>query len=72
MANAGEVIERDGVRLQVMHNGLVIEAGCYHGEWMTEVIRRLRGHHEPQEELAFYTLVEQLRADTPAPVMVEL
>lgn len=72
VANAGEVIERDGVRLQVMHNGLVIEEGCYHGEWMTEVIRRLRGHHEPQEELAFHTLVERLRADTPAPVMVEL
>jgi FkbM family methyltransferase len=72
VANAGEVIERDGIRVQVMHNGLVIEEGCYHGAWMTEVIRRLRGHHEPQEERAFHTLVERLREDTPAPVMVEL
>ncbi len=39
---AGEVIEREGVRVQVMHNGVVIEEGCYYGSWMTEVIRRLR------------------------------
>ena len=70
---AGEVVERDGRRLQVMHNGVRIEEGCYYGAWMTEVIRRLRGHHEPQEEAAFHLVVERLRADPPAaPVMVEL
>jgi FkbM family methyltransferase len=73
VAGAGDVIERDGVRVQVMHNGVVIEEGCYYGAWMTEIIRRLRGHHEPQEEAAFALVVERLRADSPAaPVMVEL
>jgi FkbM family methyltransferase len=70
---AGEVIERDGVSVQVMHNGVVVEAGCYYGAWMTEIIRRLHGHHEPQEEAAFALVVERLRAESPAaPVMVEL
>jgi len=38
----GEVFERDGTRLQRMHNGVVIEEGCYYGAWMTEVIRPAR------------------------------
>ena len=71
--DAGEVVERDGTRLQVMHNGVVVEEGCYYGAWMTEVIRRLRGHHEPQEEAAFAVIVERLAEDPPpVPVMVEL
>ena len=62
---------RDGV--QLMHNGVRVVEGGYYGEWMTEVIRRLRGHHEPQEELAFHTVVERLAATAdPEPVMVEL
>ena len=63
---------RGSRRVQVMHNGMLIDEGCYHGAWMTEIIRNLRGHHEPQEELAFHAVVERLKADTPAPVMVEL
>jgi FkbM family methyltransferase len=55
-----------------MHCGVVVERDCYYGAWMTEVIRRLRGHHEPQEEAVFYELVERLRRDTPEPVMLEL
>jgi FkbM family methyltransferase len=70
--DAGEVIERDGVPVQVMHNGIVVREGCYHGAWMTEIIRQLRGHHEPQEELAFHTVLERLASDTPEPTMVEL
>lgn len=70
--NAGEVISRDGVPVQVMHNGVLIHEGCYHGSWMTEVIRLLRGHHEPQEELAFHVVLERLASDTPAPTMLEL
>lgn len=70
---AGSVIERDGVALQVMHNGVVVEEGCYYGAWMTEVIRRLRGHHEPQEEAAFASIVGRLRDEgTPAPAAIEL
>jgi FkbM family methyltransferase len=70
--DAGAVITRDGERLQVMHNGIVVSEGGYYGAWMTEVIRQLHGHHEPQEELAFHTVLERLAADTPVPTMVEL
>src|SRR6476646_8671915 len=73
VAEAGAIVERDGTRAQVMHNGVLVEEGCYYGAWMTEIIRRLRGHHEPQEEAAFQLLVERLRADPPAqPAMIEL
>ena len=43
----------DNLEFQRMHNGVVIRRGSYHGEWMTEVIQELRGHHEPQEEKVF-------------------
>ena len=71
-SDAGQVVVRDGERLQVMHNGTVVSEGRYHGPWMTEVIRQLRGHHEPQEELAFYTVLERLAATSDTPTMVEL
>lgn len=51
--NAGEVILRDGQPVQIMHNGVQVVADGYGGPWMTEIIRRLGGHHEPQEELVF-------------------
>jgi FkbM family methyltransferase len=72
MPQAGEVTERDGVPVQVMHNGVVVREGCYHGAWMTEIIRQLQGHHEPQEELAFHTVLQRLVSDTKEPTMVEL
>ena len=69
---AGEVFIRDGERVQLMHNGVVITEGRYHGAWMTEVIRQLRGHHEPQEELAFHAVLERLAVSSQSPTMVEL
>ena len=66
-------VVRDGV--QVMHNGVRVVEGGYYGEWMTEVIRRLRGHHEPQEEVAFHAVLERLAttADPTRPAtMLEL
>jgi FkbM family methyltransferase len=54
---------------QLMHNGLIVCRGAYHGEWMTEIIRRLRGHHEPQEEKVF---AEALRYLPDSAVMLEL
>ena len=50
---AGRIDDSGGIKLQVMHNGLKVVEGCYYGEWMSEVIKRCRGHHEPQEEKAF-------------------
>jgi FkbM family methyltransferase len=70
VADAGQCREQDGVTVQIMHNGLVVEHGGYYGDWMAEIIRTLRGHHEPQEELVFNRLVSRL-ADTDAPVMIE-
>jgi len=70
---AGSVIERDGRRVQVMHNGVLVVADGYYGAWVTEVIRQLRGHHEPQEELAVHAIVERLREErVMAPVAVGL
>ena len=59
----------DGTKWQVMHNGLLVEYGGYHGEWMAGIISALRGHHEPQEELAFWEVLKCLDG---APNMVEL
>ncbi len=43
----------DKQQFQRMRNGIVVHRGSYHGEWMMEIILKLRGHHEPQEERAF-------------------
>lgn len=72
--DAGEIQDRDGERVQVMHNGLLIHEACYGGDFMTEIIRDLRGHHEAQEEFVFHQLLQRLaetREDR-APVMIEL
>jgi FkbM family methyltransferase len=68
VADAGAV--HDGV--QVMHNGVLVEADGYQGPWMTDIIRELRGHHEGQEELAFHVVLERLAATSDAPVVMEL
>ena len=72
--DAGQVQEHDGRRVQVMHNGVLIDEGCYHGQMITEIVRQLRGHHEPQEEAVFHAIVERLASEPSerAPVMVEL
>jgi hypothetical protein len=61
--------DEHGRRIQTMHNGLKILADGYCGPWMTELIRRCRGHHEPQEERAFYDVIRHLPADAK---MIEL
>jgi FkbM family methyltransferase len=61
VAGAGEIFEREGQRLQIMHEGTVVKADGYFGPWMTEIIRRLQGHHEPQEELLFHHLLAHCR-----------
>lgn len=72
--DAGSIRDLDGRRVQIMHNGLLIDEGCYAGPFMTEIIRALHGHHEPQEELVFHRVLERLVASRGerAPVMVEL
>jgi FkbM family methyltransferase len=56
-----------------MHDGTLVEADGYQGPWMTEIIERLRGVHEPQEELAVHVVLERLAATAgPSPVVLEL
>ncbi len=69
VANAGAILDSSGRRAQVMHNGVLVVAGGYHGEWMAEVISRLRGHHEPQEELVFHTVLAHIPLEA---TMIEL
>ena len=66
---AGRVVDARTRRCQIMHNGVRVLEDCYYGRWMTELIRLLRGHHEPQEEKIFYEL---LRHVPPGSTMVEL
>lgn len=72
VSGAGEVLVVDGTSVQRMHNGILIEEGCYYGPWMTEVIRGLGGHHEPQEETVFHAVMERLAETEPDATMIEL
>ena len=69
VANAGNIESFRDRTVQVMHNGLRVVAGGYYGDWMIEAIRRLRGCHEPQEELAFWEAMKRLPE---SPTMIEL
>lgn len=66
---AGEVREQSPWPVQVMHNGVLIAQDSYCGPWMTKLIHDLKGHHEPQEEKAFHTVLSSL---SNAATMVEL
>ena len=54
---------------QVMHNGIKVHLGGYHGEWMAEIIRALGGHHEPQEERLFHEVIKVI---PPKALMIEV
>jgi hypothetical protein len=55
--NAGVIFEENGEKYQIMHNGLKIPLGCYHGLWMAYIIQELKGHHEPFEEKIFHEVL---------------
>lgn len=54
-----------------MHNGLLIERGCYYGPWTDEIIRALGGHHEPQEEVVFSAIIDRLHESGGATCSIE-
>jgi FkbM family methyltransferase len=60
--NAGKVISKDGKKYQVMHNGLLVVADGYYGSWMTDLIKKLRGCHEPQEEKVFDAVIKRIKS----------
>jgi FkbM family methyltransferase len=66
---AGQIIDFDGEKVQVMHEGTMVLAGCYYGDWQHEIIAQLNGHHEPQEERIFSFLLQYV---DPGSLMVEL
>jgi FkbM family methyltransferase len=70
VAQAGKVVTEKGKKLQIMHNGLKVLAGGYYGELIQEIIAKLKGHHEPQEEKVFYHLLERITRQHPT--MIEL
>ena len=58
---AGECfVDEDGNAVQVMHNGLKVLYGRYYGSWVNEIIRRLGGVHEPQEEKVFAEVISHM------------
>jgi FkbM family methyltransferase len=59
---AGTITETKSTKIQIMHNGLKLVYGGYHGDWMAEIITTLKGHHEPQEEKAFYEVMRVLKS----------
>ena len=70
--DAGKVIIENNNHIQIMHNGIKIIKDCYYGAWTTEIIRQLKGHHEPQEEAVFSHIIERLFEEGEAPVLLEL
>jgi len=67
--DAGRVFRKGFRRYQLMHNGVRVVADGYDGSWMTEIIRLLKGHHEPQEERVFHEVLPHI---PPGGIMLEL
>lgn len=67
--DAGRIFRCDGEPVQIMHDGTLVLAGGYYGDWMARIIAGLDGHHEPQEETLFHGLLAHAR---PATLVVEL
>lgn len=66
---AGSSKKVKGVDVQVMHNGLLVKKNGYQDEWLADMIRKLHGVHEPQEEKVFYEVLKRINK---ASSMIEL
>lgn len=60
VCDAGRILECGGLKWQVMFNGLRMKAGGYYGDWMSSLIEKLEGFHEPQEERVFHNVLNCL------------
>lgn len=67
--NAGQVVTVSGRDFQIMHNGLRVGTASHYGAFNTEVIKHLKGHHEPQEEKVFHEVLKHVE---PGGCMIEL
>lgn len=69
VSNAGEtMVDENGYAVQIMHNGLKVLYARYYGAWVNEIIRQLKGVHEPQQEMIFDTILKRL---SPGAAMIE-
>lgn len=66
---AGQIFRENGVSYQLMHNGLKVVKNGYEGEWMSYIIKKLAGHHEPQEEKVFFETLKTIPNNS---IMIEL
>ncbi len=60
--HAGETQGEGSDAVQLMHNGIRTYCGTHYGDYNVEVIRQLRGIHEPQEERVFHEVLKQIPA----------
>ncbi|MEM7685051.1 MAG: FkbM family methyltransferase [Pseudomonadota bacterium] len=68
--DAGECrVDDSGYAVQIMHNGLKVLYGRYYGNWVNEIIKRLNGVHEPQEEWVFHSILPHVASGS---AMIEL
>jgi FkbM family methyltransferase len=67
VAGAGRIDA--SAQVQIMHNGIQCVAGEYYGAWMAEIVERLNGHHESQEEVVFHSILAHVPRQA---TMVEL
>jgi len=70
VANAGKVFKQEGNSYQLMHNGVKVSTNGYIGPWMTNLIKDMKGHHEPQEEKVFHEILKYINSSNPQ--MIEL
>ena len=56
--DAGMVFDNNtSEAIQLMHNGVKVIADSYYGHFNSEIVEKLRGHHEPQQEKVFYEVL---------------
>ena len=68
--NSGNIKLINNYPYQIMFNGVLIYQGCYHSEWMTQIIKTLKGHHEPQDECIFIDIIRKYIPEKS--IMIEL
>jgi len=62
--NAGETFPNEEIPFQLMHNGIKVLLDGYHGKGITEIIKLLKGHHEPQEEKIFHEILKAIKPNS--------
>lgn len=69
--DAGRVFfdDKTGKEYQVMHNGLKVFNDSHYGNFNVEIIKKLKGHHEPQEEKVFFEILKNMPENA---IMLEL